>query len=238
LQQPAGRFLIKPTFEVSILALHEVHTLPGIWPPDELRELLVRAEFDDAGEIAESDLLEMAIMALQDLGNQQAGELVLDVIFGDAMRPGVRQNLVDDLQEDSPWDDFANVAQQRGLFVAVVLLHRAFPNRYGTPDALELTIGMRSLNESGSELMKTATPAWLVRLLSCGLSETDVLHRLYEDDLKSGPFTVAAGLIWNLAMSTPDSDEQPQAITREFKLITSPLWFGPLRKGQSFNASF
>ncbi|MBT8061724.1 MAG: hypothetical protein KJO85_03515, partial [Gammaproteobacteria bacterium] len=108
------------TYEVGIQSLEEVHSLPGIWSNEALRELLVLADMDDIGQVEDSELLEITIMALQDLGNQKAAELVLEAVFGESMRAGVRQNLVDDLQQDEPWEDFAEVSKQRGLFIAVV----------------------------------------------------------------------------------------------------------------------
>lgn len=223
-------------FEVSILSAEEVHSLPGIWPAEALRQLLVKAEIDDAKSIVESDLLEMALMALQDLGNQAAGELVLEIIFGDAMRSGVRQNLVDDLQETSPWDDFATVEQQRGLFIAVVLLHQAFPNRYGTPDALRLKFTVQALSEAGSTALAAATAPWLIRILSFGLSDSDVLHRLYEDDLRSGPFKDAPGLIWYCEADTATGSEGKPVKVRSLDMISSMLWFGTLGKRQTFRS--
>ena len=64
------------------------------------------------------------------VGNQKAGELVLETIFADGMRPGVRQNLVDGLQNPELWNYFADIHQQRGIFLAVCLLYKAFPGRY------------------------------------------------------------------------------------------------------------
>ncbi len=104
-------------YHVSILSIREVHTLAGIWNNDSLRTLLELAEVDDLGDITDGDLLEMCLMVLQDLGNQKAGELVLEVVFGDRMRPGVRQNLVDDLQENEPWSDFAVTSVSNMVFL-------------------------------------------------------------------------------------------------------------------------
>lgn len=50
-----------------------------------------------------------------------------------------------DLPQDEPWSDFADVLQQRGIFIAVVLLHKAFPTRYGTPDAQILSVSVQRI---------------------------------------------------------------------------------------------
>ena len=79
------------SYQVTILSINEVHALAGTWDNDSLRTLLRLAEVDDLGDIADGDLLEISLMVLQDLGNQKAGELVLEVVFGNSMRPGVRR---------------------------------------------------------------------------------------------------------------------------------------------------
>lgn len=227
-------------YEVTIQSVEEVHSLPGIWTNESLRQLLINADMDDIGQVEDAELLDIAIMALQDLGNQQAGELALDSVFGDAMRPGVRQNLVDDLQEDKPWEEFAVVAQQKGLFIAVVLLQKVFPNRYAVPDALRFRFTIRALSSAAFTDMNAPDPAWLMRLLSQGMSDSDVLNRLYEEELKAGPFEDAAGMIWHFTELDDEGggkDGQEQGRSRTFEVIAPHVWLKPLKKGMVFNAS-
>jgi hypothetical protein len=68
------------------------------------------------------------------------------------------------------------------------------------------------------------------------MSETDVLPRLYEAELATGPFTDAVGMIWQCE-KLPDS--QDAGISRNsstFELISSRLWFAPLTRGMIFQA--
>ena len=225
------------TFEVSIISATDVHTLPDIWPVEAFRRLLELAEFEEAQSIPDSDLLDMTLMVLQDLGNQRAGEFVLQTVFGETMRPGVRQNLVDDLQEDEPWSDYAVVGQQKGLFIAVVLLQQAFPNRYGVPDARFLRFSVRALSEAGVTKLDNPTPSWLMRLLGAGMKDTNVLHRLYETELAGAPFPDAPDLIWHLEPAPPQHGEHMEQRKKTFDLVSSRMWLGPLQKGQVFRAT-
>jgi len=220
------------TYQVSILSINEVHALTGTWDNDSLRTLLRLAEVDDLGDIADGDLLEISLMVLQDLGNQKAGELVLEVVFGNSMRPGVRQNLVDDLQENEPWNDFAEVSQQRGIFIAVCLLHKAFPTRYGTPDALKIRVKFQPLAKAGA-VLKAPRADWLIRMLARGMSEHAIVHRLYGDELRSGEFKDAPGLIWECE---PVDDATCNDASRTFDITASAQLFSSLTTGQSFTA--
>jgi len=221
------------TFYVSVLSQEEIHTLTGAWDSEALRTILELADADDLGDIADEDLEEICLMSLQDIGNQRAGEIVLEAVFGDSMRPGVRQNLVDDLQEDQPWNDFAEISQQRGIFVAVCLLHKAFPTRYGTPDATRLTIKVQAEKSEGMISIDPRQPAWLLRLLACGLDADNIVHRLYRDELKKGEFTEASGLIWEAAMIEQPVDEDR---TRTIAITASSQLFNSLAAGQQFKA--
>lgn len=222
------------SYQVTIISVSEIHTLTGAWNNDSLRALLELAEVDDLGEIADADLLEMSLMVLQDLGNQKAGELVLGAIFGDSMRAGVRQNLVDDLQDAEPWNDFAEISQQRGIFLAVCLLYKAFPTRYGTPDALKLRVRFRHLTSSGATALNTPQAAWLIRILACGMSEHAIVHRLYETELHSGEFSDAKGLIWEYE---PVEDPDATATSRTFDITGSSQLFNTLTARQNFTAA-
>lgn len=222
------------TFHVSVLSMEEVHSLTGAWGNEDLRKILELADADDIGEIADQDLEEICLMSLQDVGNQRAGEIVLEAVFGDGMRPGVRQNLVDDLQEDQPWNDFAEVSQQRGIFVAVCLLQKAFPTRYGTPDATRMTISVQAETSEGLSSIDPRQSAWIIRLLACGLSEYNIVHRLYKDELRKADFAEASGLVWGAMRIEQQPAEDTR--TRAIAITASSQLFNSLAIGQQFKA--
>ena len=111
-------------FQAQLLSWIEIHELPDGWTPRQLLSLLVGMDVDG---VSENDALEMTILALQDLEPDEASDRVLEAVFGETMRPGVRRNLAHDLTEERPWEEFADISQQKGIFNAVVLLQQAFP---------------------------------------------------------------------------------------------------------------
>ena len=201
--------------ELEILGVTTVHSLPGIWSPAELRNLLLQLEFPDADSVGDDDVLEMALMALQDVGHQMAGEAVLETVFGNSMKSGVRQNLVDDLQDDEPWQDFSNVLQQKGIFIAVALMYQAFPNRYPNPDAVRLELAVRGIESSALDNVA------LIRFLSRAMPPTGVIRRLYGTVLERGDFQDAEGMVWY-------RETQVNGI---LSIISSRQWLGSLEKG-------
>jgi hypothetical protein len=215
----------KHAFHLRIDAWNEIHALPDCWPTGKLREVLALADFDDA--VSDEEVPEMVVMVLQDLELQQAGERVLEVVFGDSMKSGVRQNVVDDLQDDRPWEHFADVDKQAGLFEAVVLLQRAFPERFGIPDALRVRIGVRASDaETSRWLREGASSALLLRLLASGMGDDAVLKRLYASELASDDFRDADAILWRVEELEAAAGDDPAS--RLYELYSSWQWLGPL----------
>lgn len=213
------------SFTVRIDEWREIHALPGSWDIDQLRTLLQEAEFDD--QVDDGDVEEMALMALQDLGVREASDLVLRQVFGGRMSAGVRQNLVSELEEDRPWEQFADVATQADIFRAVTLLQKAFPNAFGTPDAVRLRVTVRASDAETSGWLSEGPEAGLIaRLLAGGMSEGAVLRRLYEDELAGKRFDVAQHILWRVALLEPASAALP--VSAPIEVISSHQWLDPL----------
>ncbi len=208
-------------FEVTIVDSKEIHELPRGWPPERLQAVLARLEVDG---VSDDEAPEMAPLALQDLDVDDASDVVLEVIFGDRMRPGVRQNLIPDLREDRPWDEFAEISQQADIFEAVVLLQRAFPHEFGKPDALSMRVRFATGSASAAAWLDAPTPdaGLLLRILAGGMDDRAVLRRLFEESLAGEQFPEAASILWRAVRQESPTSE------REFALISSHQWLEPL----------
>lgn len=220
----------KERFRLTVLDWTEIHQLPGSWPAGRLRQVLGEAEFDDP--VDDADLLDMAVMVLQDLDVQAAGELVLKVVFGDRMSAGVRQNLVDDLEDDRPWEQFASLALQSGIFEAMVLLQQVFPNRYGKPDAVCIRLRVQALDKSAAALLEDSgnfttveRASLLLRLLASGMPDEAVLNRLYSDELDSNSFPDAEHILWVVEQVNASSANEKEVC---FEIHSSWQWLAPL----------
>jgi hypothetical protein len=215
----------KPGFRLKISDWEEIHRLPDSWPPERLRKVLESADLDEP--VADEDAFDMAALALQDLDEQEAGELTLKVVFGDTMGSGVRQNLVDDLRDDRPWEQFASIEQQAGIFEAMVLLHHAFPNRYGIPDAIRLRLSVQPLDKQAAAwLQDDPSDRLILRLLASGMPDEAVLNRLYAPELASDAFPAASGILWRLDIVDSTDEDLPAASC--FDVYSSCQWLAPL----------
>ena len=87
--------------------------------------------------------------------------------------------------------------KQADIFRAVVILQKAFPNLFGTPDAIRMSLTVRPRKaETVRWLAKEPDAGFIVRLLAGGMQEDAVLRRLYEDDLVGKRFDAARHILW------------------------------------------
>ncbi|GJM44280.1 MAG: hypothetical protein DHS20C21_11220 [Gemmatimonadota bacterium] len=217
-------------FQAQLLGWKQIHELPDGWTSGQLLSLLESLEVDD---VSENDAMEMATLALQDLETDEASDRVLEAVFGETMRRGVRQNLAHDLTEDRPWEDFAELSQQKGIFNALVLLQRAFPRDYDRPDAVSIVLRLETGSERGNTWLDASPPdpAFLLRILAGGMNDSAMLKRLFGESLRGRSFPEAGALLWQVSRS---ADAAPG---REFTLISSHQWFDPLKDVESWTAT-
>ena len=216
-------------FDLRLVGWAEVHELPGDWGAAALRTLLEAMEIDG---IEEPDLLDMALMGLQDRPVDEAADLVLASLFGSEMSAGVRQNLIDDLQDDQPWQDLADLRHQRRVFTAVNLLQKAFPTRFGKPDIVRVEVEIRAADAVGRKwLAGDIDPALLLRLLAAGMPDRAVLRRLFGSSLAGAAFPEAASIVWHV-VRVESQDPQPVSLT----VYSSIPWLMPLTDSSSWTA--
>jgi hypothetical protein len=207
----------KQKFELSIDGWREVHEFPDSWPISKLREVLALLEYE--AEVSDEELAEVVLMLLEDRGPRLGAEVVLEAVFGDQMSAGVRQNIAVDLQEDEPWAQHATVAQQAGIFAAVVLLQRAMPKFFDLPEAVQFNLRVHSsVPEARAWLNDHVNAGLVVRLLSQGMETQATLNRLYKDELNGDSFPAANDILW--CVSKIDADR--------YSIISSRHWMASL----------
>ena len=188
---------MKP-FLVKVLKLEKAYDLPGSWRDDDYRALLQRLEIDDVDELSGGDLVDILLMALQDLGPEEAADSVLAYKLKNSITPGSRRNVIEDLLEGQrPWEEFADIALHALIFTASELLYRAFPGALARPDLLKLTLQLQPRTDEAREILEAPPEAaFVTRLLADAMDEHSILERLFDEQLRTHAFPEAEGIIW------------------------------------------
>jgi hypothetical protein len=140
---------------------------------------------------------------------------------------GVRQNLVDDLEDDRPWEQFASVYKQAGIFEAMVLLQQVFPQRYGIPDAVRLRLSVQATDAEAAACLRNGPSApFILRLLASGMPDDAVLKRLYLSELQSDAFADAGAILWMIHRVNAGDVSEPASLACD--VYSSWQWLAPL----------
>ena len=188
---------MKP-FVVKVVEFKKAYDLPDSWCDDDYRALLQRLEIDEVDELSSADLLDILLMALQDMEPEQAADAVLAHKLQGRISAGSRRNLIEDLLEGQrSWEEFADISLHAPIFTAAELLHRALPGPFARPDLMKLTLRLQPRTTEARGILE-ATPgaAFVTRLLADAMDEHSILERLFDEQLRSHAFPEAEGIIW------------------------------------------
>lgn len=188
---------MKP-FLVKVVELKKAYDLPNSWRDDDYRALLQRLEIEDVDELSSADLLDILLMALQDLGPEDAADAVLAHRLEDRITAGSRRNIVEDLLEGQrSWEEFADIALHAAIFTAAVLLYRAFPGSFAKPDLMKLTLRLQPRTAEARQVLESPPEAaFVTRLLADAMDEHSILERLFDEQLRAHAFPEAEGIVW------------------------------------------
>jgi hypothetical protein len=222
-------------FEVNVAGLKKIFDMPGSWTEADYRALLRELEVDDVDDLAGGDLFEILLMALQDVGEEEAGERVLALKLKKPVSRGVRQNIVQDLLEGQrAWEDASDIFLHRDILIACVLLHAAFPKLYPRPDLLRLELRLRANGSAGKALLREPPEAaFVARMLADGLSEKSIPERLFDDQLAGRHFPEADGIVWLAEFSEVSADGAQALLT----VYSSRHWLQAMAEVDEFSSS-
>jgi len=227
---------MKHLFDVYVSSVKEIHDMPGSWFDDDYCKLLVQLEMEDVGDIASNDLLDMTLMALQDLEPEDAADAVLAYKLKDNISSGARQNIVQDLLEDQrPWEEAADIKLHGRIFAAAVLLQKAFPSHFSRPDMMRVTLHVQATStEAGKFLVNPPQAAFVARMLADALSENSILERLFDEQLLSHSFPEAEGIIWLAEFG----EQLPgESLSAELTVYSSEHWLKAMEAIENFQSN-
>jgi len=230
------RAMTKHLFDVVVSGVHEIHDMPGTWSDDDYRQLLTQLEVDGVEDVSGSDLLEMALMALQDMEADAAADTVLAHKLGSRISAGARRNIVEDLLEDQrPWEEAADISLHAQIFAAAVLLQKAFPSSFARPDMMKVVLDITALTPAPKAVLSTPPQAaFVTRLLADAMDTHSILERLFDEQLLSHNFPEADGIIWLAEFSDQASDEHSSV---KLAIYSSQHWLDAMATISAFESS-
>ncbi len=222
-------------FDVNALELKKVYDLPDSWSDADYRALLAELEIDDIDELAGADLLEILLMALQDLEPEEAGDKVLAHKLKNRISRGSRQNLVEDLLDGGkPWEEWADLYLHAAIFEACVLLHQVAPKLFPRPDCLRLRLRLTARHKDAREVFaRPPEPGFVARVLADGMDEKSILERLFDEQLAASSFPEAEGIVWRAGFDEVAADGESAVLT----VYSSQHWLEDIEDIDDFESN-
>ncbi len=221
-------------FTVEVSSFRKISTIENVWNANDYKAILGMFDMDedDLDGMNEDELKEMCMMSLNDCDADESARHVLSYIFKDEedITAGKIDQMSHQMVDTDMWEEYADPAYHLALFNAYGLLRKAYNGTFSVPTGVKFTIKINAKSADSFDIFDESLHAVIVRLLANGLSEGEILNRLFEDKIKGKSFPSAEHILWILnEVSKTDTE-------REYEIISSELWFGELAKVASFEA--
>jgi hypothetical protein len=180
---------------VKIQKVISVDELEGAWTDDDFKELLVRFEFSDAGQLKTSELREYLFMAISDYEPNEAAVILLDYKLSDALAEGQIDNLSHEMLRVKVSENYTDIRLHHELFNINQLLYKAYNGKFPQAKANIVQFEIKGEHNAQVEITKEI----VLKALSQGLSENNLMNRLLGDQLEGrSPFPEAEGIVWDM----------------------------------------
>lgn len=194
-----------------IMTIEEVRTVDEIkefWTNEDYVQLLEKFDYPDADDTGSESLRELLFMAITDFEPSEAAGIVLRYKLGNKLTEGQIDQISNDMLLDKVCEEYPEMELQAPLFYINQLLFKAYNGKFPSSSATIINCLINSQDEPEKSLDKEM----ILRIFNDGLSDRNIVKRLFEEQLKGNlEFPEAENIIWDL--QNPEKDR--------YRIITS-----------------
>lgn len=199
-------------YKIELKRVDTVDEVEGYWKSDDYVQLLEKFNFPDAATIMKENLEEMLAMAISDFEPNEAAEIVLTYKLADELSEGQIQQISHNMLIDKVCEEYPEIHLHARLYHVNQLLYKAFNGKFPSAKA---SVVHFSITPDKDDLEKVLTKENVLKLLNNGLSDRNLIKRLFDDQMTQNiPFPTAEGIVWEL--NTVDN--------LNYSLVTSENW--------------
>lgn len=198
-------------YQVVINNIDTVNEVEGYWSDEDLIALLEKFNYPDGATADKSSLPELLEMAISDYEPNEAAQIVLEYKLGDQLSEGQIEQISNNMLIDKVCEEYPEIHMQGTLFHVNQLLFKAYNGKFPNAKASVVHFSMTPTDGEAQKL----TPENVLKLLNNGLSDRNLIKRLFENQISQNiPFPEAESIIWEL--TTEDNIN--------YDLVTSENW--------------
>ncbi|TQI70537.1 hypothetical protein JM79_1448 [Gramella sp. Hel_I_59] len=183
-------------YKIEVKNVQMVDEIREYWTNENYVQLLERFDYPNADDSKNENLRELLFMAITDFEPAEAAKLVLEYKLGEHLSEGQIDQISNDMLVDTVCEEYPEIELQSTLFHINQLLFKAYNGKFPSSSATIIECSIESLNNDNETSL---TEEMVLRLLNNGLSERNIVRRLFEDQLKGEKeFPEAEHIIWEL----------------------------------------
>lgn len=195
-------------YQIEINSINTVDEIEEYWTNKDYQELLKAFDFPDSAD-SKTENRELLFMAITDFDPAEAATIILKYKLADTLSDGQIDQISNDMLIDTVCEEYPEMELQAPLFHINQLLHKAFNGKFPSAKATVIECSVTPLDKNADLKI---TKEILLKLLSNGLSERNIIKRLFSEQMEQNvTFSEAENIIWE--MNTPDNIK--------FRIITS-----------------
>lgn len=186
-------------YKIEIEKVNTVDEIKEYWTKEDYKQLLERFDYPDAEESNPEALRELLFMAISDFEAGEAAKIVLDYKLGDKLTEGQIDQISNEMLIDTVCEEYPEMELQATLFHVNQLLFKAYNGTFPSSSATTIKCEVTALDKNNDAKL---SKAMLLRLLNNGLSDRNIVKRLFEEQLNgNAEFPEAENIIWDLETS-------------------------------------
>lgn len=199
-------------YQITINSANTVDEIETYWTNEDYIKLLEKFDYPDASDADASSLRELLFMAVSDFEPKEAAVIVLEYKLSDDLNEGQIQQISNDMFLDKVCEEYPEIGLHSTLFHINQLLFKAYNGKFPNAKATIITATIAPL---GSENELQLTKENVLKLLSKGLSDSNLIKRLFDHAMnENAPFPEAEDVLWDL--TTTDN--------LNYTITTSEYW--------------
>lgn len=186
-------------YKINIEEVQNVDEIREYWTNEDYIQLLKKFDFPEAEDSDPENLRELLFMAISDFEPSEAAKLVLEYKLGEQLSEGQIDQISNDMLIDTVCEEYPEMELQSTLFHVNQLLFKAFNGKFPSSSA---TIIHCSITPANTDTDFNLSKKSVLRLLNDGLSDRNIVKRLFEEQMNGdAEFPEAENIIWSLESS-------------------------------------
>ncbi|SFN80179.1 hypothetical protein SAMN05660413_02626 [Salegentibacter flavus] len=183
-------------YKIEVEDVRTVDEITEYWTNDDYIQLLGKFDYPDAEDTGTESLRELLFMAISDFEPSEAAKVVLAYKLGEHLSEGQIDQISNDMLDDTVCEEYPEMELQAALFHVNQLLFKAYNGKFPSSSATIIQCFISPLEENNETVL---TKEMVLKLFNDGLSDRNIVKRLFEEQLKgNADFPEAENIIWDL----------------------------------------